>query len=174
MTKAFSLFFLLLFIGLNLQAHEFHVGLCRVDYDETDKMMFCTIQLESGDFEHWTEDQNQAFNINELAKNQKKSESWKSFEAFVFKFFGAKTDKESVNFELFEMEIEADGRMFIYLVAHEVAPFTEIVWHFSLLMGHSMDQQNKIEFKYINEDQERTFYAYFFENETHKTTNTQN
>jgi hypothetical protein len=173
MTKAFSVLLLSLIIAVNIHAHEFHVGICRVDYEEAEKMMFCTIQLESGDFEHWTEDQNQLFNINELARNQRKSESWRTFETFVLKYFGAKTNTATVQFELFEMEIEADGRMFIYLVAHDVQPFKEITWHFSLLMGHSMEQQNKIEFKYINAEKANTYFAYFFENETYKTTQMQ-
>jgi len=164
----------LLFFWTFVSAHEFHVGLCRVDYEEADKMIFCTIQLESRDFEHWVEDQKQSFNLNELVKNQKKSSFWKPFESFIFKYFGAKTNDIKVDFELFELEIEPDGRMFVYLVAYNVEPFNTINWHFSLLMGHSMEQQNKLEFKYINKEQTRNYFAYFFENETHKTISIQN
>jgi hypothetical protein len=171
--KLFITSLILVFLSLSSHAHEFHVGICRVDYEEAEKMMFCTIQLESGDFEHWTEDQNQLFKLNELTRNQRKSESWKSFETFILRFFGAKTNTSAIQFELFEIEIEADGRMFIYLIAQDVEPFDEITWHFSLLMGHSMEQQNKIEFKYINAEKAKTYFAYFFENETYKTTQLQ-
>jgi hypothetical protein len=165
----------LVFVFLNLTsfAHEFHVGICRVDYEEEERMMFCSIQLESGDFEHWIEDQNQLFNINELAKNQKNSAHWKKFEDFVFKYFKVKTNNQDIQFELFELEIEADGRMFVYLVAYNVEPFDMVTWHFSLLMGHSMEQQNKLEFKYVREEKEQVYFAYFFENETFKTTTIQ-
>jgi hypothetical protein len=81
-------------------AHEFHVGMCQVDYEEADSMMFCSIQLESGDFEHWMEDQNQKYNLTELAQNQKNSPVWKEFETFVLKNFMAKTNIEKVEFEL--------------------------------------------------------------------------
>jgi hypothetical protein len=174
MIKTISIAIPLLFFWTFVSAHEFHVGLCRVDYEEADKMIFCTIQLESADFQHWAEDQKQTFNLNELVENQKKSSSWKSFESFISKYFGAKTNNNKVNFELFELEIEPDGRMFVYLVAYDVEPFSAISWHFSLLMGHSMNQQNKLEFKYINKEQTRNYFAYFFENETHKTISIQN
>jgi len=143
--------------------------MCFVDYDENEKIMFSMIQLESWDFEHWLEDQSQHFNLNELAKNQKSSTSWKSFEEFIIKFFDAKTENANIKFELFEVEIEADGRIFLYLVAYEVEPFTSVTWHFSLLMGHSNEQQNKLEFNYFRGEEEFEFFAYFFENETYKT-----
>jgi hypothetical protein len=163
-----SLFFV--FLSLSSLAHEFHVGMCQVDYEEGEKMMYATIQLESWDFEHWLEDQEQNFNLNELAKNQKNSADWQSFEAFLFKYFSVRTNHQDVQFLLFELEIEADGRMFIYLVAFDVEPFESVSWHFSLLMGHSMEQQNKLEFTYYYEEKEQVYYAYFFENEKFKTT----
>jgi len=59
--------------------------------------------------------------------------------------------------------------IFLYLVAYEVEPFTSVTWHFSLLMGHSNEQQNKLEFNYFRGEEEFEFFAYFFENETYKT-----
>jgi len=85
--RFFASLFLITTICFGALAHEFHVGMCFVDYDENEKIMFSMIQLESWDFEHWLEDQSQHFNLNELAKNQKSSTSWKSFEEFIIKFF---------------------------------------------------------------------------------------
>ena len=169
MMKYFILPFLFVLMSSMALAHEFHVGMCQVDYEEADSIMFCSIQLESGDFEHWLEDQNQKYNLNELAENQKNSPALKDFETFVLKNFMAKTNIGKVEFELFELEIEPDGRMFVYLVAYNVHPFSSVTWQFSLLMGHSMDQQNKLEFRYISPKSEQVYFLYFFENEHQKT-----
>lgn len=169
MTKFIALPFLLLLFGYQTMAHEFHVGLCFAEYEEESRMMFCTIQLESGDFEHWLEDQNQKYNLNELAVKQKNSAFWKDFESFISKYFHAKTNEAKIDFELFEIEIEPDGRLFVHLVAYNVPPFSSIIWHFSLLMGHSMEQQNKLEFNYLNAANQQLYFLYFFENEFQKT-----
>jgi hypothetical protein len=166
--RLISALFLVTFLNFGSLAHEFHVGFARADYEEGEKMLFCSIQLEIGDFEHWIEDRAEDFNIFELARNQKNSVVWHHFEKFVFGFFGAKTNLSNIQFELFEIEIEADGRIFMYVVAYDVEPFTEITWQFSLLMGHSMEQQNKLEFKYLAPNFEQTNYVYFFETEYHK------
>ena len=169
MIKYFFLPFLFVLMSSMALAHEYHVGICQVDYEEADSIMFCSIQLESGDFEHWLEDQNQKYNLNELAENQKNSPAWKDFETFVLKNFMANTNIGKVEFELFELELEPDGRMFVYLVAYNVPPFSSVTWQFSLLMGHSMDQQNKLEFRYISPKNEQIYFLYFFENEHQKT-----
>ncbi len=153
----------------SLFAHAFHVGLASVDYEEEKKMMFCTLQLESSDFKHWLEDLNRDFNLESITANKQNSTEWKSFGDFILKHFAAKTNVQAVDFELFDAEIERDGRLFVYLFAVDIQPFESISWRYSLLMGHSMEQQNKMEFKYIRGAKTEVYFAYFFENESAQT-----
>lgn len=160
---------LLFFSSIAVSAHSFHVGLAHADYEEEKEMLFCTIQLEYGDLSHWLEDLNLHFNLEELAKNQQKSPDWQAFKKFLAKHFSAKTNLSTIEFELFAIDLELDGRLFVYVYAEQVKPFNNIKWTFSLLMGHSMEQQNKLEFKYIRNDQNETHFAYFFETEQTQT-----
>lgn len=169
MGKTFSLSFLFVLLGMNLFAHEFHVGMCYADYEEESQTLFCSIQLETRDFAHWLEDLSLEFNLDELVKNQHESQQWEAFESFILKHFSAKTDDITAQMVLFDIEMENDGRLFLNLLAADVQAFTEITWKFSLLMGHSMDQQNKLEFKYVQATAEKVYFAYFFENEIQKT-----
>lgn len=152
-----------------VSAHSFHVGLATVDYEEDEQMLFCTLQLEYGDLSHWLEDLNLNFNLEELAKNLKESPDWNAFKKFLAQHFSAKTNLSAVDFELFAMDLELDGRLFVYLYAENVQPFESITWRFSLLMGHSMEQQNKLEFRYIRNDKKEPHFAYFFETEQTQT-----
>jgi hypothetical protein len=146
-------------------AHSFHVGLAYADYDEEKEMLFCTLQLEYNDLSHWLENLALDFNLNEIREKQAESEFWHPFKQFIQKHFSAKTNLGNIEWELFNVELELDGRFFVYLYAKEVKPFKLITWQFSLLMGHSMEQQNKLEFKYITQEKTETHFAYFFENE---------
>jgi hypothetical protein len=164
MYKIFTLVFFTL-VALNSSAHSFHVGLATADYDEEKEMLFCTLQLEYNDLTHWLEDLKLTFNLEELAKNQRESPSWQTFKQFIAKHYAAKTNHSAIDFELFGLELELDGRLFVYVYAENVKPFESITWTFSMLMGHSMEQQNKLEFKYIRSDNKETYFAYFFETE---------
>ena len=157
-------FLVVLFIALSSFAHSFHVGLAYADYEEEKEMLFCTLQLEFNDFEHWLEELGLGFNLEEINKNGSTSKSWGEFEQFIKKHFGATSNLAALDFQLYGVELELDGRFFVYLYAVEVKPFDNITWTFSLLMGHSMEQQNKLEFKYITREQSETHFAYFFEN----------
>lgn len=160
---------ILLFSSFLVSAHSFHVGIATVDYEEEGQILFCTLQLEYGDLSHWLEDLNLNFNLEELANNQKESPNWDAFKKFLGQHFSAKTNLSTVEFELFAMDLELDGRLFVYVYAENVKPFESITWRFSLLMGHSMEQQNKMEFKYIRNEKKETYFAYFFETEQNQT-----
>ncbi len=168
MHKIFTLVFFTL-VALNSRAHSFHVGLATADYDEEKEMLFCTLQLEYNDLSHWLEDLKLTFNLEELAKNQHESPSWQTFKQFIAKHYAAKTNHSAIDFELFGIELELDGRLFVYVYAENVKPFENITWTFSALMGHSMEQQNKLEFKYIRSGKTTSYFAYFFENEPTQT-----
>jgi hypothetical protein len=159
----------LLFSSIYGFAHSFHVGLAQVDYEEEKEMLFCTIQLESGDLYHWLEDLNLDFNLEELAKKQQKSPDWQAFAKFLGKHFSAQTNHHAIEFMLFGLDLELDGRLFIYVYAEKVKPFSHINWTFSLLMGHSMEQQNRLEFCYIRNKKKQTYFVYFFESEPSQT-----
>lgn len=169
MFKTFVLTFIIVLLGWNLSAHEFHVGLCYSEYEEESGIIFSSIQLESRDFAHWMEDLGLDFNLEELVEEQEHSEQWDAFESFILIHFAAEANGNEIEFYLFDIELENDGRLFLNILAKDVRPFSSISWKFSLLMGHSMDQQNKLEFKYMEPDKVQVYFAYFFETETHKT-----
>jgi len=168
MTK-FKILYLFMFCLPSMSfAHSFHIGLAKVDYDEEKQTLFSTLQLESNDLEHWLESLNLTFDLQEINTKQAESSHWNNFQLFIQKHFNALCNETEIRWKLFEVEQELDGRIFVYLYAEKVKPFHTITWNFSLLMGHSMEQQNKLEFKYISKDQTETFFAYFFENERAK------
>ncbi len=169
MFKTFALTFIIVLLGWNLSAHEFHVGMCYAEYEEESGIIYSSIQLESRDFAHWMEDLGLDFNLDDLVKNQTQSDQWDAFESFVLVHFGADANENAIEFYLFDIEIENDGRLFLNILAEDVRPFSSISWKFSLLMGHSMEQQNKLEFKYIESEKEQVYFAYFFETEITKT-----
>lgn len=148
--------------------HSFHVGLAKVDYDEAKNEMYATIQLEYQDLAHWVEDEQEII-LEDLVKNKKKSKSWDSFDLKLQKHFYGEVQGTKQVLTLFDIELDEDGRIFIYLFKDKVAPFKQIDFVFSLLMGHSEDQQNKLEFKYFDSLGEKTYFAYFFENQTKQT-----
>ena len=164
-----SLLFTLLFSSMLIRAHSFHVGMAHVDYEEEKEMLFCTLQLEYADFAHWIEDLGVEFNLNELANKQQESEDWERFHRFISIYFHVESNWGAIDLHLFSIELELDGRLFVYLYAENVKPFDRITWKYALLMGHSMEQQNKLEFKYIGKEKNTTQFAYFFENELTKT-----
>ena len=168
MTKFKILYVFLFCLPVMSFGHSFHVGLAKVDYDEEKQTLFSTLQLEYNDLAHWIENLNLSFNFHEINVKQAESAHWLSFQLFIQKYFNASCNETEIIWKLFEVEQELDGRIFIYLYAEKVKPFQAISWNFSLLMGHSMEQQNKLEFKYISKDQTETFFAYFFENERAK------
>lgn len=161
-------FLVVLLTSLHSNAHSFHVGLAHADYEEETQMLFCTMQIEYADLTHWLEDLSLNFNLDELTINKQKSNDWDRFELFILKHFSAKTNLTAIDFSLFDVELELDGRVFIYVYAQNVKPFDQITWTYSMLMGHSLEQQNKLEFKYITKDKSETFFAYFFEKERSK------
>lgn len=142
-------------------AHSFHVGLAYAEYDEESQKMYCYVQLEYADFEHWIEELNPKIVLSELLVQKDESIEWEEFSSVLLKQFQAKTNIAQVNFKLFDIEVEPNGRFYLYFVGENVEPFESITWRFSLLMGHSMQQQNKLEFLYADQH----YFLYFFEQE---------
>ena len=164
-----KLFFFSIILGFSFQekvaAHSFHVGIAFVEYEASENRMYATVQLERSDFAHWMEDFSLPYTFSEIITKKNESKHWSAFESFIGKHFSAHTNQGHLSFNLFDIEEEDDGRLFLYLIAEEVEPFREIDWTFSLLMGHSTEQQNKLELKIDEEN----YFAYFFENEPTQT-----
>jgi len=164
-----KLFFLFLSIGFisqnQLAAHSFHLGFAFVEYEESEKRLYCTIQIENSDLTHWLEGYSLPYTLTDIISEKYEGQHWFNFENFIGKYFKATTNQGALSFNLFEVELEKDGRVFLYLYAQHVEPFDFIEWTFSILMGHSMEQQNKMEMKYNAQN----FFAYFFENEPTQT-----
>ena len=159
--------FLTLFISLTF-AHSFHVGIAKIDYDESKKEMFATIQLEFKDLKHWIED-HQELDLADLIENKDSSSAWNKFDELMQANFYMEIAGKKTTLPLFDLEIEEDGRLFIHLFASGIEPFKSIDFVFALMMGHSEEQQNKLEFKYIKEKDSKTYFAYFFEKQTKQT-----
>lgn len=164
-----KLFFFFIIVAFSFQnqlaAHSFHVGLAFVEYEESEKRLYSTIQLEHSDFVHWMDGFSFTYALNEIITEKTEGLNWFHFEGFVQNYFKATTGQGELTFKLFDVEEEKNGRLFLYLYAEEVEPFDEIKWTFSLLMDHSMEQQNKMELKYNAQN----YFAYFFENEPTQT-----
>jgi hypothetical protein len=156
MLRTFYLFTFLLTSSISW-GHAFHVGLAKAEYNVSNKTMEVTLELESHDLEHWLEDKGLA--VGHIEMVEKHSDLWNKMTTTLLNHFKANTNKQKLKFSVLGLETVKDGRVFIYLIAENVSPFTEIEWEYSLLMGHDMNQQNKLELTYNS----KKYYAVFFE-----------
>jgi hypothetical protein len=138
-------------------SHSFHVALAKAEYNSVNSTMEVTIELDAADFEHWLQDK--GIGIKHIEMVTKNSDSWQKINHTLFDHFKAETGQGFLKFQLLGMEAMKDGRLFIYLVAENVKPFSSVNWTFSLLMDHDPGQQNKLEMT-VNK---KKYYAVFLQ-----------
>lgn len=158
-----SLVLFCLFASSITFGHEFHIAIAKVNYNEKAKILEATIQVEAHDIEDWLTEKGIA--VGHIEHISKRPSLQDSVYQEILKNFAAKIEGKQVDFTVIGIEVENDGRAFIYLKSSKIKLFDTIEWTFSILMDHNEKQQNKLELTVG----EKKHYATFLHHERTQT-----
>ncbi len=139
-------YIILLFViscSIRTSAHDFYFSFCEIAYNEISQQLEATLIVTTHDFEKYLETNAlKDKSLSEIYVNEKEK-----LEKIINKHLQLSTnDQDTIYFTLDGIESQLTGASHIYLSAHNIEPFNQLIFMFDLLMDYFPEQQNKLTF----------------------------
>ena len=123
-----------------LQAHNYFVSICTMDYNQKEQSLELTFKLIAHDLEKTIQETN---NVDlRLGSERESAKAEEIIKAYITEHFEVVTGNERQNMQFVGMEVELDESLYLYFEIENVTTVTELVIVNTILISSFDEQEN--------------------------------